>query len=438
MQTRSFLCQRPVRRSCCGLKNSSTHGIYLCEECGGLSCHIHAPLWTDQSRRCFHCFSPTYAIREQQGPLCLLNPALPKRTRRVLLVIDGLYIAGAQRHCLNILDLFRANDFECTVLALEGGGRWADRFAASARRVVIAQHVLSPWSSIRDLFDDDDFELVSGHLSRPIQWVADEIPSGIKCFAHLHSEPSEHETISSKTLLSILPRFERVFTPSQQTLECYQRALCTNGGPNGLASNMKVLPNGFSATDFNSSANNLSFNNTNSRSLRIGIVSRLDHDKFSIPLFLATIDRLLYFTSDISVLVAGDGECKNGLKLALREAGIAHVVHLLGFLEEVSSLYKWADVIFLPSKRESMPYVILEALKASKPLVAPALGFLRDWQAPLQVWTFPPGDSAGAAEAILLAVREHRRREEIHNGIKFQGLQSTNHWSQVALKAYGL
>src|ERR1035437_1278089 len=197
--------------TCCDLCGSSSVASYLCEQCGAISCYVHAALWQDDRRRCFHCFSRTTPIIDPSNSVVLEIPSVPDRDRRLLLVLDGLYVAGAQRHCLSALEALGNYGFECTVLALEGGGQWADRFVKAARRVVIPSPTSISWENIGSLLGAANFELVIAHLVAPILWSNDHIPKALRCYAHLHSEPSEHEEVSAEMLKSVLGRFERFF-----------------------------------------------------------------------------------------------------------------------------------------------------------------------------------------------------------------------------------
>lgn len=427
-----------LRRTCCESTCSAVSGQYACARCGAVTCFVHAALWTDDRRRCVHCFWPTHPLTDQCGPVSFVNPDHADRPRRVLLVVDGLYAAGAQRHCLAILDVFRAHGLECTVLAVEGGGRWAHRFMSAARRVVIAHPALPTWQSIEPLLNSSDFEFVASHLADPIQWTARQVPSGIKCFAHLHCEPSEHETISISELDSILHRFERVFVPSMETLEFYLARSGSDGITGRQKRRFQVLANGLSTDELTFVPLRRRVNLQEAAGLRVAVISRLDRDKISMPLFVETVSHLHRKETGIRVQIAGDGECKDALQDAVHRAGLADVVQFLGFVDDVGPVYGWADVIFLPSKRESMPYVLLESIAASRPLVAPATGFLRGWRAPSTVRTFALGDSLGAASAIQLAACDQATSPDIPNRLSAVGLSHGAAWSAEVVKAYGL
>lgn len=426
----------PHRRSCCKRVGTKGFGTYTCRTCGALSCQLHTALWTEGTFRCYFCFSEMRCLKEPNEILVLRNPKAPRCRLRALIVLDGLYTAGAQRHCAELIETLRDLGYACTVLALEGGGRWANLFLSKAETLVLTRNAVFNWLSLRTSIGYDDFRFVSAHLSIAIEWASKNVPASIRSFAHLHSEPSQHERISPEWICTSLRRFDQVFVPSKSTLQRYvsgdDREL-----PQDLTRKFRVLPNGF-----HSPAGKMQFRvrrrRTSSRAIRLAVVSRIDSDKFSIPLFCETVRSLREIYPDLAVRVAGDGECKAELKLSAAAAGIDDVVSFLGFVDRLPTLYKWADVVFLPSKREGMPYVLLECMRWACPLVAPAVGFFKEEISSFGlVQTFEPESSVEAVRAIQNAlVSKHTRTMVFDNG-RYE-TTGCNRWIQIVNEAYQL
>jgi glycosyltransferase involved in cell wall biosynthesis len=82
--------------------------------------------------------------------------------------------------------------------------------------------------------------------------------------------------------------------------------------------------------------------------------------------------------SNVHWLLVGHGELEEPLRSLARELGVSSRVHLLGWRDDVPSLMKLADFLALPSRWEGMPYVLLEAMAAGKPVVAAAVDGARD------------------------------------------------------------
>lgn len=68
----------------------------------------------------------------------------------------------------------------------------------------------------------------------------------------------------------------------------------------------------------------------------------------------------------VHVLLAGEGE----MRAELERHGLGPRVRLLGFRRDVPALLASVDALVLPSRWEGMPYIVLEALAAGRPVLA--------------------------------------------------------------------
>jgi glycosyltransferase involved in cell wall biosynthesis len=313
-----------------------------------------------------------------------------------VLVLDGLYIAGAQRHCLELLKVFGRSGLSRVVVALEGGGRWAERFLADCEHLIVSDGTPVYWSDLRHLVGGVATGLFSAHLMRAAEWTATTAPEGATCFAHLHCEPSEHEPVTADWMHSHLHRFDRVFVPARSTHDALLSLLVAS---DPLRDKFLVLPN---AIPPESTEAPLGPRKPDAE-LRVATVSRIDADKFSTSMFIGTCDSLTARGIRFQIEVAGDGELLPTLKEAVALRSWARSVRFRGFVNDVKSIYNWADLVFLPSKRESVPYVLLEALGYRRPIVGPATGVLSELAESGLVFLYRPGDAVGAADAIVRA-----------------------------------
>jgi starch synthase (maltosyl-transferring) len=83
-------------------------------------------------------------------------------------------------------------------------------------------------------------------------------------------------------------------------------------------------------------------------------------------------------TPDTLFVIAGDGQL---MTLALRYIHDHHLtdkVRLLGYTDSVDQIYTIADLIVLCSDAEACPYVILEAMRARRPIVATSVVGIRE------------------------------------------------------------
>ncbi len=102
-------------------------------------------------------------------------------------------------------------------------------------------------------------------------------------------------------------------------------------------------------------------------------------------------------------IVVGDGEKKESLQKLAHDLGVADQIFFMGFVEDAWKYLKAFDCFLLPSLKEGLPYVILEAAEASCPIVATTVGGIPDIVTTYpQGKLVPPKNSEEIAKAVLL------------------------------------
>ena len=104
-------------------------------------------------------------------------------------------------------------------------------------------------------------------------------------------------------------------------------------------------------------------------------VGRLSKEKAHADL-IAAFARLRETDPDLNckLIIVGDGPERDHLELAARASGQSELVVFVGQVRGVQPFYALADVFVLPSLSEGSPNVLLEAMAASVPVVATAVG----------------------------------------------------------------
>lgn len=74
------------------------------------------------------------------------------------------------------------------------------------------------------------------------------------------------------------------------------------------------------------------------------------------------------------LLIVGWGECKTRYESQIRNCGFADRIHIIEHLPCAASFLRALDVFVLPSKKEGLPYTLLEAGLAGLPVVATSVG----------------------------------------------------------------
>lgn len=104
----------------------------------------------------------------------------------------------------------------------------------------------------------------------------------------------------------------------------------------------------------------------------VGSIGELHHNKG----FERAIDAMA--KSDLHLAIIGDGEEKEALVARAIEKGVAERIHFLGFVNDAAKYVRAFDAFLLPSRKEGLPYVLLEAGAGHVPIVASDIPGVRD------------------------------------------------------------
>lgn len=87
----------------------------------------------------------------------------------------------------------------------------------------------------------------------------------------------------------------------------------------------------------------------------------------------------IYQSDNVLTLIAGDGEYKNELELLIKEWNLKNIVFLGNRNhKELNCLYNIADVLVLPSRKEALPLVAIEAMACGTPVVVSNISGMSD------------------------------------------------------------
>ena len=109
--------------------------------------------------------------------------------------------------------------------------------------------------------------------------------------------------------------------------------------------------------------------------IRLVAVGRLGQEK-RIDRFLSVLARLRQQSAvEIKGVIVGDGPLRQSLEHRAQALGLLpHVVEFRGAINEMTSIYREADILVLTSDWEGTPNVLLEAMASGLPVVATRVG----------------------------------------------------------------
>lgn len=119
------------------------------------------------------------------------------------------------------------------------------------------------------------------------------------------------------------------------------------------------------------------------------------------------------------LVIIGGGELNDELERKIKTGGLEKRVFLAGFLNNASSLLKAFDIFLLPSIKEGLPYVLLEAGLARLPIVASEVGgvpeLIEDRVTGLVV---RPSDAKDLAEKLSALAVNSKLKEKVGLALK--------------------
>lgn len=131
----------------------------------------------------------------------------------------------------------------------------------------------------------------------------------------------------------------------------------------------------------------------------VGVVARLDMQKGFEYLLRAV--RELSNIHALKVVIVGEGPDRKAIEDMVKEFGLQSNVVLAGQQSDMAGVYAAMDIFVLPSLNEGLPMTVLEAMAASRPVIATRVGaipsVIRDGENGLLV---DPKDVEGLRNAL--------------------------------------
>lgn len=142
----------------------------------------------------------------------------------------------------------------------------------------------------------------------------------------------------------------------------------------------------------------------------IGTAGSLKCVKGHTFLLQAAVKVLRSCNKEVKLLIVGDGELREELEAEARGLGIEDNVIFTGYRTDVEDVLRSLDLFVLPSLREGLPMVLLEAMASRKPVVASRVGAIPKVVEGTECGQLvEPGD-ADALAATLTALIKNKKK----------------------------
>jgi glycogen(starch) synthase len=111
----------------------------------------------------------------------------------------------------------------------------------------------------------------------------------------------------------------------------------------------------------------------------IFFVGRLVREK-GVHILIEAMPKVVNYYNDVKLIIAGKGPETDNLKRMAWDMGLGKKIHFTGYLsdEDLTKLYKCADISVFPSLYEPFGIVVLESMLANVPVVVSEAGGLSE------------------------------------------------------------
>lgn len=323
---------------------------------------------------------------------------------KIAYIINSLEVGGAEVGLCRLLDGLNPQEYEVTVLALDGHST-----------SLTAQ--IPPWVRVVDL------QLKSG--------------IGISTARELYSSIRTADVIVGSLYHStMIARFCRILQPTATIATWHHNGLFKNDLRRSTfqwtaSFSDVVLADSKSVTEMLTADLGLDpelvhtvpiagivldeytpVEHRNREEITVGVVGRLSEQK-NHAMVLDVAERLQ--NRDIQFVIVGDGELYDALQIEIDERNLQNVT-LHGFAEDIPSFLAELDIYFQPSRWEGLCITVLEAMAAGLPVIGSNVGGIgRNVEEGKSGYLFDPDNVEGFVSAINNLRSDSDLRQQLGN-----------------------
>lgn len=288
--------------------------------------------------------------------------------KKVLLVVTKANWGGAQRYVFDLATHLSREDFDVAV-AYGQPGKLADELRAAGTTthpILSLQRDVSPAADLRSFFElyslfkkeQPDVVHLNSSKAGGVGALAANLAGVKNIIFTIHGLPEdEARGALSRLFIKLATRFtimlcDKIITVSKDNCRRVRRSTLIHNGIRSMQFGSgeairRAFPPGAHIT---------------------GTVGELTHNKNQAALIeQAKSNPSMY------VAIVGEGELRGMLEKRIQKYGLQERVKLFGFMP-ASEVLKGFDTFALPSLKEGLPYVLLEAKQAGLPIVANRVG----------------------------------------------------------------
>lgn len=195
--------------------------------------------------------------------------------------------------------------------------------------------------------------------------------------AHTEAKPivaTCHNWVGGTAALGIYNRLDRMALRNFDGVAAVSQAVATQLEDAGIAENkIYTIANGIDIVRFTGAEPAWFGTNQSAPGKTIGIVARLDLQK-GFESLLEAMAALTPAHPDARLVIVGEGPDRETIVTMAARLELTSKVVFAGQRGDMASVYAGFDIFVLPSLNEGLPMTVLEAMAASRPVVASNVG----------------------------------------------------------------
>ncbi len=344
-------------------------------------------------------------------------------------------VGGIIRHILDVANgqVDRGHEVGIIADSLTGGeradallGEIAPRLRLGVHRLPIRRQPhpadLTSWLRFRKLADRLKPQVLHGHGAKAGVFInlTPRADRAIRVYTphggSLHFPPNTLAgAFYSRLERALMDRIDLFLFESQFARDTYQRVI---GKPAGL---VRCVFNGVTAREFDpiTPAPDAS---------DIVYLGEFRHIK-GADLLVDAVATLHADGKPLTLTLAGDGEETTAIKAQVARLGLSQAVRFIGHVKARHG-FAQGRLLVVPSRGDSMPYVVIEAAAAGVPMIAADVGGIPEIFGPHRGALFAPNSPGAAAAAILAALADEDATRERAKALRERIFQ---HFSQKSM-----
>ncbi len=329
---------------------------------------------------------------------------------KIAVVLCNLEIAGAQTVVVELLEkLVLTNDNYSLILLEEPQQNFLykrvkelkiDMFCIQSKKKEVFARIIDTYFNYSKVLDTINADIIFAHLDYFYTWIY-SLKNKITIVQTIHTQPYRIASIWNRGMYRIL-RKKNLIHPillSKNNSEEFQRIF--------KESHVNIIPNPICLNRYE--------HNKNQKNdiITFVFVARF-HEIKNHRLLLEAFSLAEREVPNIRLRLVGDGELLEEEKEHAEKLGIIEKILFYGEQENVAAILAESDVCVISSKSECFPLCALEAMASGIPIIASAVGGLRDIvkENGILIQNY---DEKSFAEAMVMLAKDKEKRKEMGN-----------------------